>query len=103
MHTYINHDVDIWTVGFVCSLDNLWPSGCCDNSLPITKRFDCLNCFPTGCCSVYEMCVSCCLDPDKVRTLHSAAYTVTVSLTLYSNRYMGEHNRTILCTNCFFH
>lgn len=52
-------------LGFLCSLDQLWPSGCCDKSSPDTKRFDCLNCIPVGCCSLYETCVSCCLDPDK--------------------------------------
>lgn len=56
-------------LGFVCSLDNLLSSGCCDNSSPTTNRFSCLNCLPVGCCSLYEICVSCCLDPDKKQTL----------------------------------
>lgn len=56
----------LYNVGFVCSLDHLKPSGCCDNLSTNSKRFYCLNCLPVGCCSLYEICVSCCLDPNKV-------------------------------------
>ena len=63
-YTYIH------AVGFVCSLDHLQSSGCCDNSSPNSKRFNCLNCLSIGCCSLYEDCVSCCLDPDKVSSMY---------------------------------
>ena len=49
-------------VGFVCQLPEVQSSGCCQGS----RRYECSSCQDTGCCAVYEHCVSCCLHPDKV-------------------------------------
>ncbi|XP_031564975.1 UPF0454 protein C12orf49-like [Actinia tenebrosa] len=51
--------------GFVCKRSDLSASGCCHSDGDSTKQFYCGNCQMNNCCSVYEHCVSCCLDPKK--------------------------------------
>lgn len=52
--------------GFVCSRFDLLPTGCCNLETPSTTHYSCDTCTESGCCSIYEYCVSCCLHPDKV-------------------------------------
>lgn len=55
--------------GYVCSRNNLLNNGCCDSNENVVQ-YNCDTCDnQEGCCSVYESCVSCCLNPDKVRKL----------------------------------
>ena len=53
-------------LGFVCRNDQISPGGCCDTSVTQTRRYICDTCLSSGCCRVYEHCVSCCLQPEKV-------------------------------------
>ncbi|XP_014244259.1 UPF0454 protein C12orf49 homolog [Cimex lectularius] len=50
--------------GYVCSRFNVLPTGCCDLSVQ-NVRYSCETCRDNGCCSIYEYCVSCCLQPNK--------------------------------------
>lgn len=52
--------------GYVCPRIELLSSGCCKVTAQ-SKQYDCDSCIDDGCCSVYEYCVSCCLNPNKVR------------------------------------
>ncbi|XP_014347020.1 SREBP regulating gene protein [Latimeria chalumnae] len=52
-------------LGFVCEWKDLLVNGCCNSNAPSSRLYACDSCFPNGCCSVYEYCVSCCLQPDK--------------------------------------
>lgn len=52
--------------GYLCDRFDLQVNGCCNVDAPSTKRYKCDNCTPSGCCSFYEQCVSCCLHPQKV-------------------------------------
>lgn len=51
--------------GYTCKRENVLVGGCCDTSVPSTRQFICDSCLSNGCCSVYEDCVSCCLQPEK--------------------------------------
>ncbi len=53
--------------GYVCKRNEVLPSGCCDTSIETTSRYVCTTCLANHCCEVYEHCISCCLDPEKVR------------------------------------
>ncbi|XP_001602536.2 UPF0454 protein C12orf49 homolog [Nasonia vitripennis] len=65
--------------GYVCSRHEVLSNGCCSleasdqrtisSSVPSSKktRYSCKTCSPQGCCTIYEYCVSCCLDPNKVK------------------------------------
>lgn len=52
--------------GYVCDLFDLQSNGCCRVEAESSKRYHCDSCTPSGCCSQYENCVSCCLHPQKV-------------------------------------
>lgn len=52
--------------GYICDRFDLQVNGCCKVDAPSTKRYKCDNCTPSGCCALYEQCVSCCLHPQKV-------------------------------------
>lgn len=59
--------------GFVCNVENLLPSGCCNVQSPSTKYYTCKSCDnTTHCCGIYEYCVSCCLHPGKRPILERA-------------------------------
>ncbi|XP_025090653.1 UPF0454 protein C12orf49 homolog [Pomacea canaliculata] len=51
--------------GYVCRREDILPNRCCDVKHGLVTRFVCESCAPNGCCSIYEHCVSCCLQPDK--------------------------------------
>lgn len=51
--------------GYVCPRSNLLNNGCCDSNENIQYSCDTCN-KQEGCCGVYERCVSCCLNPNKV-------------------------------------
>ncbi|MEE6525671.1 hypothetical protein FKM82_025840, partial [Ascaphus truei] len=53
-------------LGYVCERNELLTNGCCNINVPSSKMYSCQSCLPNGCCSVYEFCVSCCLQPNKV-------------------------------------
>ncbi|KAJ7387045.1 hypothetical protein OS493_004009 [Desmophyllum pertusum] len=55
--------------GFVCSRKDLSASGCCHSRGESTKRYECTDCQNNNCCSIYEHCVSCCLNPDHKNLL----------------------------------
>ncbi|XP_028904735.1 SREBP regulating gene protein [Ornithorhynchus anatinus] len=52
-------------LGHVCERKHLLGNGCCDSEASGTRLFSCEGCLSHGCCSVYEHCVSCCLQPGK--------------------------------------
>lgn len=51
--------------GYVCSRSKLLTNGCCKLDEQ-SVQYNCDTCNEDGCCSDYERCVSCCLNPDKV-------------------------------------
>ncbi|XP_077691393.1 SREBP regulating gene protein isoform X2 [Eretmochelys imbricata] len=53
-------------LGYVCERKDVLVNGCCNVNVPSAKLYSCESCLPNGCCSVYEYCVSCCLQPNKV-------------------------------------
>lgn len=59
-------DILVDDKGYVCPHDSLMPTGCCANN---SKRYVCDSCQRNGCCAVYEHCVSCCLQPEKLPVL----------------------------------
>jgi len=52
--------------GYFCDRFDLQVNGCCKINSPSTVRYKCDTCSSSGCCSLYEQCVSCCLHPQKV-------------------------------------
>nr|XP_002130011.1 UPF0454 protein C12orf49 homolog [Ciona intestinalis] len=55
--------------GYVCKRDYLLDNGCCDVTMHDTGRYACKTCQTSNCCSVYEHCVSCCLQPKHKNLL----------------------------------
>ncbi|KAK2574125.1 SREBP regulating gene protein [Acropora cervicornis] len=70
-HSLRNHiySSNILKKGFVCQRTDLSASGCCHSSGESTQRFECLDCLSNNCCSIYEHCVSCCLNPRNKKLL----------------------------------
>ncbi|XP_065579863.1 SREBP regulating gene protein-like isoform X1 [Artemia franciscana] len=58
--------------GFVCPRSEMLVNGCCQLA---SKKYSCDSCTTNGCCSIYEMCVSCCLRPDKREILQKSLGT----------------------------
>lgn len=52
--------------GYVCHRVDRLSTGCCNVAVDTTRRYACDTCNSHGCCAIYEYCVSCCLQPDKV-------------------------------------
>ncbi|KAM4708255.1 SREBP regulating gene protein [Discoglossus pictus] len=52
-------------LGYICERKELLANGCCNINVASTRLHSCDSCLPNGCCSVYEFCVSCCLQPNK--------------------------------------
>ena len=50
-------------------------NGCCNVNAPSSRQYICKTCLANGCCNIYEYCVSCCLQPDKVPSLLSLHLT----------------------------
>jgi len=71
--------------GFVCHRKDMNQLGCCslneaDLSLKKHQRYSCETCnMETGCCAIFEYCVSCCLDPDKKALLSKVMENVSSS------------------------
>ncbi|EDO39698.1 predicted protein, partial [Nematostella vectensis] len=55
--------------GYLCSRKDLSASGCCHSDGETTHRYNCESCQVNNCCSIYENCVSCCLDPKQKELL----------------------------------
>ncbi|XP_042895483.1 SREBP regulating gene protein [Parasteatoda tepidariorum] len=51
--------------GYVCSRHDVLSNGCCNVDSSTTSRYNCESCHENGCCSIYEYCISCCLQPEK--------------------------------------
>ncbi|XP_058442716.1 SREBP regulating gene protein [Malaya genurostris] len=51
--------------GFVCMRSELLWTGCCNIEVESTKLFLCDTCQNNACCTIYEYCVSCCMNPNK--------------------------------------
>ncbi|KAI1282031.1 hypothetical protein HDE_13036 [Halotydeus destructor] len=51
--------------GYVCSRKDLAPSGCCTQGAASSRMYNCDTCTESGCCAIFEYCVSCCLEPAK--------------------------------------
>ena len=51
--------------GYICSRHDLNLGGCCTPHAASTKQYSCETCGPNACCSIYEYCISCCLEPSK--------------------------------------
>ncbi|XP_020285976.1 UPF0454 protein C12orf49 homolog [Pseudomyrmex gracilis] len=60
--------------GLVCSRHEVLPNGCCtieqtqqnkEDAVIKRERYSCKTCNLQGCCTIYEYCVSCCLNPNK--------------------------------------
>lgn len=52
--------------GYVCARNKLLSNGCCDPDENVVQ-YSCDTCNEMeGCCAIYEKCVSCCLNPNKV-------------------------------------
>nr|VZI36560.1 unnamed protein product [Spirometra erinaceieuropaei] len=54
--------------GFYCLRADVLPSGCCNRTSNSTEpsRYSCFSCSRQDCCSAYERCVACCLNPVNV-------------------------------------
>eukprot|EP00731_Ephydatia_muelleri_P023601 Em0015g1184a len=59
------HTFYVDELGYVCRLGDILPNGCCTLDTSGALRHDCSSCVESGCCAIYEHCVSCCLHPDK--------------------------------------
>lgn len=51
-------------------------NGCCNVESSSTNRYHCESCHDNGCCSIYEYCISCCLQPEKVLEYLIKAFNV---------------------------
>ncbi|XP_076846082.1 SREBP regulating gene protein [Brachyhypopomus gauderio] len=58
-------------LGYVCERKDLLVNGCCNVNDGSSRQYVCESCLSNACCSVYEYCVSCCLQPDKQAVLES--------------------------------
>eukprot|EP00094_Tigriopus_californicus_P001236 TCALIF_01197-PA protein Name:"Similar to zgc:110063 UPF0454 protein C12orf49 homolog (Danio rerio)" AED:0.09 eAED:0.09 QI:0/0/0/1/1/1/2/0/126 len=53
-------------LGFVCHRNDVLQSGCCHENATSSRRYSCDGCSESsGCCKVYEHCISCCMDPKR--------------------------------------
>ncbi|XP_023222231.1 UPF0454 protein C12orf49 homolog [Centruroides sculpturatus] len=51
--------------GYVCERHHVLSNGCCNPKASTAEKYLCKTCQSNGCCSVYEHCISCCLQPEK--------------------------------------
>ena len=69
--TYCNLVNNSAFLGFICNRQDVMATGCCNPNSTSAVRYACGECHEsTGCCKVYEHCISCCMDPKKVCILH---------------------------------
>lgn len=52
----------------MCHRSDVTKNGCCDTEAESADKYSCETCTENNCCIIYEYCVSCCLDPSKVKT-----------------------------------
>ena len=86
--------------GIVCARETLQIDGCCpENEIIPCQSFDQSECDQSAsCCSIYEHCVSCCVQPNNKDTLTKFVLSTIVSL----ERLFGSiENQFQLClTKC---
>ena len=62
--------VNTYSAGYICKRENVKGNGCCKVNVEETTRYSCEKCHnASGCCSVYENCISCCMHPLNVRKI----------------------------------
>jgi len=85
--------------GYLCQRSDVQPGGCCNAHSQSTTKFNCKECnLRTGCCSVYEHCISCCLLPDKQLMLKNI---LRKALETYNPIYSSVTDHFELClTKC---
>ncbi|XP_032991834.1 UPF0454 protein C12orf49 homolog [Lacerta agilis] len=81
-------------LGYICERKDLLMNGCCDVKAPSAKLYSCESCLPNGCCSIYETCVSCCLQPNKQRLLEHFLNRAAVA---FRNLFMAVEDHFELC------
>ncbi|XP_067556821.1 SREBP regulating gene protein isoform X9 [Pseudorca crassidens] len=81
-------------LGFVCERKDLLVNGCCNVNVPGTKQYCCDGCLSNGCCSAYEYCVSCCLQPNKQLLLEHFLNRAAVA---FQNLFMAVEDHFELC------
>uniref|UniRef100_A0A8C9QSC2 SREBP regulating gene protein n=1 Tax=Spermophilus dauricus TaxID=99837 RepID=A0A8C9QSC2_SPEDA len=81
-------------LGYICERKDLLTNGCCDVSVPSTKQYCCDGCLANGCCSAYEHCVSCCLQPNKQLLLERFLNRAAVA---FQNLFMAVEDHFELC------
>ncbi|XP_075290742.1 SREBP regulating gene protein isoform X2 [Opisthocomus hoazin] len=81
-------------LGYICERKDLLVNGCCNVNVPSTKLHSCDSCLPNGCCSVYEYCVSCCLQPNKQHLLERFLNRAAIA---FQNLFMAVEDRFELC------
>ncbi|KAG8504678.1 UPF0454 protein C12orf49 [Galemys pyrenaicus] len=81
-------------LGYVCERKDLLVNGCCDVSVASTKQYCCDGCLSNGCCSAYEHCVSCCLQPNKQLLLERFLNRAAVA---FQNLFMAVEDHFELC------
>jgi len=92
IHMYDQCSVS-FSSGYVCERKDLLVNGCCNVNSPSSSQYVCKSCLANGCCSIYEFCVSCCLQPDKVS---SFLLLFIVSELLLNSPAMDEKLFTIM-------
>ncbi|CAH1100714.1 unnamed protein product [Psylliodes chrysocephalus] len=57
--------------GYLCLISEVLQNGCCNDLLASVTQYNCETCKPNNCCTIYEHCISCCLQPDKKEVLEN--------------------------------
>lgn len=85
--------------GYLCHRSDLQSGGCCNPDGKATSKFNCNECnLKSGCCLVYEHCISCCLLPDKQHLLKTI---LRKALETYNPIYSSVTDHFELClTKC---
>ncbi|KTG39610.1 hypothetical protein cypCar_00006566 [Cyprinus carpio] len=81
-------------VCYVCERKDLLVNGCCNVNAPSSSQYVCKSCLANGCCSVYEYCVSCCLQPDKQPLLERFLNQAAIS---FQNLFTSVEDHFELC------
>ncbi|XP_026540145.1 UPF0454 protein C12orf49 homolog [Notechis scutatus] len=81
-------------LGYICERKDLLANGCCNVEAPSVKLYSCDSCLPSGCCSVYEACVSCCLQPNKQQLLEHFLNRAAVA---FQNLFTAVEDHFELC------
>ncbi|KAE8635326.1 hypothetical protein XENTR_v10002583 [Xenopus tropicalis] len=81
-------------MGYICERKELLANGCCNINVASTKLYSCETCLSNGCCSVYEYCVSCCLQPNKQLLLERFLNRAAVA---FQNLFQAVEDHFELC------